>query len=249
MKSRGAFRRRRVDAGFTLAEMLVATMLLSIVMTAVYSLFHTSISTWRMVEKGYDLQLEARSFFNIFAHEYGNVFGQAGYLCEGKEDTITLFVITQPENLEEGESRRLMKVEYSYNRSKREIRREEAFVEAALPKMPPKKEDHIDVGRIKYGKKFKETVANNVVDFKIRYIWTPLPEKRDDKVPPEPIDPLYFDQHQQKWGLPDAVELTVAIAADKKEEEPYTITSTFITRAPHQRRTQKMLDEMVGGNT
>lgn len=42
-------------SGFTLVELLVASLLMSIVMAGVYTLFYSTIGTWRAVDSGYDL--------------------------------------------------------------------------------------------------------------------------------------------------------------------------------------------------
>ncbi len=232
-------------AGFTLAELLVATMLLSIVMTAVYVLFNSSLRVWRTVESGFDAHLEARAFMSIFSHEYGNLVGRADHLFEGKDDTITMYVVAQPENFEEGQSRRLMRVEYTYNRGKNEVVREEAFVESALPgrssDSQPVKRD-----RIKLSKKYRTVLANNVTYFKIRYIWVPLRENWDIKMPPEPEPPMYMKRHQQRWGLPQAVEITLEVTNPKDENDKYTVTSTFPMRAQNTRFTRQVLEMVLG---
>ena len=232
--------------GFTLAELLVATMMLSIVMTSVYVLFNSSLQAWRTVESGFDAHLEARAFMTIFSHEFGNLSTRAGHLFEGKDDTVTMFVVAQPENLEEGQSRRLMRVEYSYSRSKNEVVREEAFVESALP-MFVQEENGVKKERIKVGKKFKTVLVNNATAFRIRYIWVPMAENWDRTLPPEPQEPVYMERHQERWGFPQAVEITLEVTNPKNEEDKYTVTSVFPMRGPTFRTTRTGLDKLLGG--
>lgn len=234
---------RGARAGFTLAEVLVAAMLLSIVMTAVYTLFHSALGAWRGVEGGFDAHLEARSFMTLFGHEYGNLMYQAGHLFEGKDDEIVLFVITQPVNLEEGESRRLMRVEYTYRRGRGEIFREEAFVDAALPKQPPEGQE-MDRTRIKLRDKHRTVVAKNVTDFEISYVWMPIEEGRDLNLPPNPEPPIYMDRHEEGWWLPNGVEITLEVSDPDEKQPPYRITSIFPTRAPSGGRSRLMLEQM-----
>lgn len=238
-------RKRRMRQGFTLAELLVATTLLSIVMASVYVLFNSSLRAWRTVESGFDAHLEARAFMSIFSHEYGNLVVQAGHLFEGKDDTITMFVVAQPEDLEEGQGRRLMRVEYSYSRGKNAVMREEAFVESALPGLPADNQP-VKKERIKVGKKHRTVLVNNATAFKIRYIWVPLPENWDPKTPPPPVPPVYMDRHQQRWGLPQAVEITLEVANPKDPEDKYAVTSTFPMRASNNRFARQALDQMLG---
>jgi prepilin-type N-terminal cleavage/methylation domain-containing protein len=239
-------RGRRLRRGFTLTELLVATMLLSIVMTSVYVLFNSSLRAWRTVESGFDAHLEARAFMSIFSYEYGNLVPRAGHLFEGKDDSITMFVVAQPENLEEGQSRRLMRVEYSYNRGKNEVLREEAFVESALPDIAqdgkPVKQD-----RMKLGRKYRTVLVNNATAFNIRYIWVPLRENWDPKTPPEPEPPVYMERHLQRWGFPQAVEITLEVTNPKDSEDRYAVTSTFPLRIPTNRNARRALEELLGG--
>jgi prepilin-type N-terminal cleavage/methylation domain-containing protein len=239
---------RHLRQGFTLAELLVATTLLSIVMTSVYVLFNSSLRAWRTVESGFDAHLEARAFMSIFSHEYGNLVARANHLFEGKDDKLTMFVIAQPENLEEGQSRRLMRVEYSYNRGKNEVVREEAFVESALPAWPAEGQ-RIKQDRIKLGRKYRTVVVNNATAFKIRYIWVPARENWDPKTPPEPVPPIYMDVHKERWGFPQAVEITLEVTNPKDPEERYAVTSTFPMRLPTNRQLEASLNLLLGTGT
>ena len=237
--------RRRLRRGFTLAELLVATTLLSIVMSSVYFLFNTSLRAWRTVETGFDAHLEARAFMSIFSHEYGNLVERANHLFEGKDDTITMFVVAQPENLEAGQSRRLMRVEYSYNRGKNEVTREEAFVESGLPPRPTEDRE-IKQEHMKLGKKHRSVLVNNATAFKIRYVWVPLHENWDRKTPPEPVPPIYMDVHKQRWGFPQAVEITLEVTNPKDPADKYAVTSTFPMRAATNRMLPSVLDMLLG---
>lgn len=231
--------------GFTLAELLVATTLLAIVMTSVYSLFNSAIGSWRSVEAGFDAHQEARAFMGLFAHEFGNITPRAGHLFEGKDDSVTLFVVSGPMNLEEGEGRRLMRVEYSYNRTKGAVTREEAFIDAPLPKLPPEGQS-VDRGRVKVGKKFEAVVAGNVTRFSLRYLWVPTRENWDPKQPPEPVVPVIVDRNEERWGLPQAVEVLIEVADPDGRQAPYRLVCVFPVRAGAYRRTQSDLDRMLG---
>ncbi len=239
---------RRLRQGFTLAELLVATTLLSIVMSSVYFLFNTSLKTWRTVESGFDAHLEARAFMSIFSHEYGNLVERANHLFEGKDDTITMFVIAQPENLAAGQSRRLMRVEYSYNRGKNEVIREEAFVEAGLPPRPSEAHE-IKQERMKLSKKHRTVLVNNATAFNIRYVWVPLRENWDPKTPPDPVPPIYMDVHKQRWGFPQAVEITLEVTNPKDPSDKYSVTSTFPMRASTTRLLPAFLDLLFGSKS
>ena len=231
-------------AGFTLVELLVATILLSTVLSSVYLLAHASLRAWSVTEGGFDVYREARSAFTLFGHEYNNMTARAGHLFEGDDRSITMFVIAQPMDLDEGEGRRLMQVRYSYNRNKRTLERSEALVQTALPKRPsdPKK---FDRGRVKVGRAFKEVIAENVTRFKIRYIWVPAPENVKDDEAPRIIPPIYTDRHHNLWGLPQGVELTRTFRDPEDRKQTYTLKSTFPTRGGAHRMQKSALEKMI----
>ncbi len=239
--------RASARVGFTLVELLVATALLSIVMSSVYTLTHSSLRTWNLAEGGVDLHLEARNAVTLFMREYNNMTGRASHLFEGDDKTITMFVIAPPMDLEEGEGRRLMRVIYSYNRNKNTVEREEALVETALPKMPTNTRE-IDRSRIKLSRAYESTIAEHVVAFKITYIWVPLPEDQPPEEPPVPVTPVYMDQHQPLWGLPQGVELAMTLRNTDSEEEEYEVKITLPTRAPAVRMRNNQLEEMFNAD-
>ncbi len=232
--------------GFTLMELLVSVTLLSIVMASVYSLINSALGTWRTVEGGFDMQFEARSFITLFSHEYNNIVGRAAHLFEGDSNTIVMFVIAQPMDLEQGEGPRLMRVEYSYNRSKRNIEREEALVEAALP-LPETEGQPMDPGRIKLSRPYKVTVANNVTHFGIQYVWAPVPVITVPEEPPIPEPLIYLDRHKDKQSLPQAVEITFELADPDDKEKTYPMIVTLPMRAPTMRLPRHHLEESLNG--
>ncbi len=239
--------RRRGECGFTLAELLVAVTLLSVVMTSVYSLTHSATRTWSSLERGQDIQVEARSFMTLFAHEYNNIVGRASHLFEGDTNSIVMFVTAQPMDLEQGEGSRLMRVSYSYNRSHRSIEREEALVEAALP-MPQPDEHGIDRERIKLSRSHKTTVAEHVRRFRLRYVWAPMPEEIPPDVPPVP-EPLIFMEHKHELlGLPQAVEITLVLRDPDDASNEFTLTTMLPMRAPSSRRYRHAFEELLDGS-
>ena len=239
---------KKAAVGFTLMELLVAVTLLSIVMTSVYSLTNATLGAWRTVETGYDLHVEARSFIRLFTHEYNNIAVRAAHLFEGDSSDIVMFVIAQPLDLEQGEGPRLIRVEYSYNRNKRSIEREEALVKAALP--PPQTEgESISSDRIKLDRSYKVTVANNVTRFNLRYVWVPIAEVLDPFEPPVPEPPIFFDKNPSEYGYPQAVEISLEFTAPEEPERKYEMVIMLPMRAPsgrlHRDQLEAMLDEIV----
>ncbi|HOJ69046.1 MAG TPA: prepilin-type N-terminal cleavage/methylation domain-containing protein [Candidatus Hydrogenedentes bacterium] len=243
-------RRTGSRAGFTLAEMLVAATMLSIVMTAVYVLFHSAAGTWRLAESGFDAPRDTRFFLEQFQRECANTLVQAEYLCEGDDDSVTLFVLAEPLDVSKGEGRRLMRVEYTWNRNRGRVTREEGYVESAIPMMPVSEEDRRRAKRVKIDRGRRDVLLEGVTQFKLRYVWFPMPEVRSLMEPPPPEPPMYLERLEQYWGLPDAIEVTLRVEppAEKGrvEERPFELTTLVPIRAPRQPRTRAMLEKVLG---
>ena len=214
---------RKRNHGFTLAELLVASILMSIVMTAVYTLFHSAVGSWRAVEAEFDMYQDARNALTIFNRELDNLVWQAGHLFEGEDDEITMFIAAEPMDVEESEGRHLIRVRYYYNRAKKALMREEALVKTALPKRPPRGRE-LDRTRIKLSKEEKFLVASNVAEFKVRYIWTPLPLFRDPKMPPKPTEFITVDRHKERWGLPQGIEIRLVVSDPEDQSKRLAVS-------------------------
>jgi len=243
MRSQGNSR-----GGFTLAELLVAAVLLSIVMASVYSLFHSVVRSWRSVEQDFDVYQDARNAMTLFEREFSNVLAAAGHLMEGEKDEVTLFVVSEPMNVEESQGRHLMRVRYYHNRAKEELMREEALVEMALPNRPPRGRELVRE-RIKLRDKEEFVVATGVRDFGVRYIWMPKPKKRAKKNPPKPVKPIVVDQHRERFGLPQGIEVYLDLFDPNDKSKTLTLESRLPTRAPAPMLTRKNLETMLRGLT
>lgn len=235
---------RRHMKGFTLIELLVATALLSIVMTSVYTLTHSSLRSWHFAEDGVDLHAEARNAITLFTHEFNNICGRAGHLFEGDDKELTMFVIAQPMDLKQGEGRRLMRVIYRYNRTKKRLEREEALVETALPKQLPNITE-IDRTRIKLSREYKTTVAENVTAFKISYVWAPPPKAQPPDQPPIPEPLIYAERHSTLWGLPQGVKVEFTFASPDNEENSLQTEVTLPMRAPSVRLPKEQVEDLL----
>ena len=231
--------------GFTLIEMLVATVLLSIVMGSVYTLFHSVIRSWRAVEQDCDIYQDARAAITLFRHEAANIAAGAGHLFEGEEDEVTMFVVSEPLDLEDSEGPHLMRVRYRFKKGDDELLREEALVETALPKVPPP--DHeLDRTRIKLKREEEFVVASGVRSFSLTYLWLPVPERFDPKMPPDWIDAIEADEHRERWGLPQGIEMHLELYDPGDPEKTLELTATVPVRAPTRMLMEEDLREMLG---
>lgn len=239
--------RRNYTSGFTLTEVLVATMLLSIVMTAVYTLFFTVISTWRSEENDEGLHRKARNVLGAMRQEYDNIHASGSYFFEGAGDEFTLYAVTQPMDVESGEGRHLIRVRYHYDAANQQLEREEALVDEALPAVV-RNADTFDRGRIKVKDEAHFVVATDVTEFKVRYLWVEWPDAAYWRDKPAPIEPVAANCHRIGWGMPQAIEVDLAFAPKARGGAPLTVTARFPTRTFTRQRDHWELSRMLEGN-
>lgn len=245
--------RYRRKSGFTLVELLIAVTLLSIVMSAVYTLFHGTVRVLQGVDRqsegvNFDLYRESRNALTLFEHELDNVEARAAHLIEGQDDEVTLFVLAEPMQIEDFEGRHLMRVRYRHNRSRKTLIREEALVETALPKKPPQGRE-LDRERIKLRQRESFTVAHNIRDFKLTYVWIPLPRSRPHGTAPQWEEPIRVSKNKERWGLPQAIEIEMEIEDPNRRGKRDIIKTTIPVRAPNIRRTRAYLERELGSST
>lgn len=221
--------KKQTRSGFTLAELLVASTLISIVLGSIYTIFFSVTTSWRVIEKNHDPYKDARNFYALFKREFANIEASTPHLFQGDDDTISFFVVSDPLQLDEGEGRHLLQVEYRYSKSKDEIIREEAFVETALPK-PAQGNAQLDRGRVKTKHKEEFVVATHVMDFYIRYVWYPVAPRRQESnminTPPPQLAPIFKEEHRDSWGrFPHAVEVSMELEdpADNEVSQVFTL--------------------------
>ncbi len=244
--------KRKHRGGFTLAELLVAATLLSIVMASVYTLFHGTVRVLQGVDPqsegvNFDVYREARNALAIFEHELDNVEARAAHLFEGEKDEITLFTLSEPMQLEDLVGRHMMRVRYRHNRSNKTLVRDEALVETALPKKPPRGRE-LDRERIKVSKREDFVVAHNVRDVTFTYVWMPKPKPGPKGAPPQWTEPIRASRNRERWGLPQAIAIEMVIEDPTRRGKRQTITTTIPVRAPNTRWTTAYLEKQLGGS-
>lgn len=239
-------RARLHSAGFTLTELLVATLLMSVVMTAVYTLFNSATQTWRTSQDGFNAQHDAMNAMTIIEREVNNYAARADYLMQGTSDEVTLYVVSEPMNVEEAEGRHLMRVRYRHNRNRSELIREESIAESPLPRYPGHDRD-VNWKSPKFKDEEDFVIARNVSDFSIRYIWTPLEIGRDIKLPPPPVEWRYEEKHKEKYFLPQAIEVTLEFENPEIRGETESVTQVFPFRAPNTLHNKKSIEFLLKG--
>ena len=207
------------NQGFTLAEVLVASILLSIVMSAVYVTFFSTLQSWNLIERDRDLYRDMRGVLNRFERDLSNSVAGAAPFFEGEEKELTLFIVDDPMGLQEIAGRRLLRVRYRYDRGGRRLVREEALVKTGLPQEPPQDEGRGARTRIEVDDEKELTVAENVTSLSFAYIWIPWEgREREPGVPPPEAAPIIKNRHRQRWGLPQAIRLSLTFKDPEAEE-------------------------------
>lgn len=234
--------RRLQQGGFTLTEVLVASMLLSIVMTAVYTLFYTVIGTWRSEENDGGQHRRARALLTLMERDYANLHGGGGYFFEGTSDEVTLYVVDAPLDVEAGEERRLMQVRYKFNSGNGTVSREEATVDGSLPVATAEAGDTV---RVEVGNKTSLVVATGVSKFELRYLWVQRPDGAYFQNRPVPVEPVVSAKHRRGWGLPQALEIDLSMEGSDDKTPPLDLQARFPTRTLNRQRDGWELARMV----
>ncbi len=235
----------RQQAGFTLLELLVATVLLSIVMSSVYTLFNTTIGTWRGVEERFTPYPDARNSMALIQREYENFVWPAAHLMEGGRNEVTLYVVSEPMDVSDTEGRHMMRVRYYL--ANRRLMREEALVEVALPVRPPDGRD-LARDRIKVGRRNSFVLADNVRDFQVGYVWVPTPDERDMDYPPDWMEEIMVHGHRERWGLPQGLQIALTLYDPEGQAPDQTFLTRISTRGESNRLRYSELTQMIGAS-
>lgn len=213
--------------GFTLAELLVAASLISIVMGAVYVAFGSTLRVWRLGETETNQYQDARIGLNLLSRELGCMLGGSEHLFSGEDDELEFFAVTQSLDVEKGEGARVLWIRYYL--SNRKLYRQEAVVEAPLPLSSMMGDKEKALGRIKLGRKQKFEIASNVRDFIVSYTWAPPEKDRQPNQAPSWIKPIVLKRNEKGWGLPQGVRITLTLRKpdDKKASTDFLLCKTF----------------------
>ncbi len=222
----------RFQRGFTLAELIVASTLLSIIMVGVYSAFYSSIRAWRAGEADIEAYQDARSALGIISRELRCVAGGSANWFQGKDDQLEFYTVSPALNLKDGQLPHVLKAEYRLRQNphgkNKILVREEARVKGPFP-IPSDPNKPRRMPRIKLGRKYKFDLATDVKDFKIEYIWVPSLPPRKPGTPPPPGPPRQIIEkaNHEGWGLPQGVKVTLVVA-DTRSPDGKTEFSEYV---------------------
>ncbi len=168
-------RRAHTRTGFTLAELLVATLLMTIVLTGAYTMFHTVILHWRSGTVNEATYRDARLIYTLIERDLDGIPSDEDFLDArnfflGEGDSLEFITIIEAMPSEEESYPRLMQV--SYRLKDHQLIREEAELESPLPK-PVSDTGRFDRALMEFGTSNEHLLAEGVLSWEIRYIWTP----------------------------------------------------------------------------
>ncbi|MCP4644331.1 MAG: hypothetical protein GY851_28065 [bacterium] len=236
----------RHNAGFTLAELLVATTLTVLVMGGVYVAFSSSIRLWRLGEANLRTYQDARTSMSIMTRELQSMLPGAMHLFEGTDDEFEFFAISPPMDVEDRDGPRVMWIKYRLkadpNQRGKILLREERLVEGPLP-LRSDEDNEFERTRLKLARKQSFELAAGVVDFELRYYWRPIPERGEGPgAPPgdpaipdegeiqelEPVEFVVKEEHGKGDGFPQGIHIAMTLD-DPGAESGKTTFETMLT--------------------
>ena len=243
--------RPRSNAGFTLAELLVATLLTTLVMSGVYFAFNSSVRLWRNGERNLQAYQDARTSMTIMTRELMQMLEGAGHLMEGDDKEIAFYAVAPPFHDSDGEGARILWIRYrtrpDASARGRILVREERLVESPMP-MRPKDTTEIDSTVVKRGSKRTFEMASGVVDFELTYMWAgeeEPPDPLNPNAPPEPVEIFELDEHREGDGIPQAIRIKLTMVDDDAPKGRTSFTTYAVFQGPTDQLEDE--DESLGG--
>ncbi len=221
--------------GFTLAELLVATTLIAIIMSSVYTIFSSAISSWRAGESNYATYEDSRLALGLMFRELQAVCPGADYLFTGGKDELEFYTLAAPMNVEDaGEGARILWVHYRVrgDGNRKYLEREEAVVLSPLPPRPTVIGEPVNIEKLRLGRKYKFLLAGGVRSFKMQYFWAPPLVPADPSGPPPRVEPIILDENPQGYGIPKGMRMTLALDNVVAPDGLSTFTNALVFRAP-----------------
>lgn len=241
---------RRASAGFTLAELLVATLLATLVMSGVYFAFNSSIRLWRNGERDLQTYQDARTSMTIINRELMQMLEGSGHLMEGDDNEIEFYAVAPPFHTSEGEGARILWIRYRTRPDAgapgRTLVREERVVESPMP-MRPKEDTTIDSSIIKHGRKRIFEIASGVLDFELTYLWTGEEDPQDPLDPNSPpeIEIHELDEHREGDGIPQGIRISLTLVDEAAPKGRTTFTNYAVFQGPTDEYDEE--GELLGG--
>lgn len=227
---------RNSEAGFTLAELLVACMLLTIVLSGVYLCFSSTVRLWRLGEANIATYQDARTALGIMTQEMQNIIPGTAYLVEGSNDELTFFAVSPPLDVEEDSRPQVIQIQYRTRKDPNGeggiLVREERLVKSPLPSAPPDGGE-IDRTIIKMDSETDFELAYEVKQLELRYYWLPPNTgigDATDQGPPAPVEYIIREENPKGSGIPQGIRIDLTLQDDNSESGETTFTTFVVFR-------------------
>lgn len=216
------------QSGFTLAELIVASTLMSIVLMGVYSTFHSTILHWRTGSANEATYSDARRIFTLLKYDLGGVPNDvvgldAREYFVGDNRQFEFVTVIQPMNLGEKTVVRPMKV--SYRLSGEELMRVEEPIEGPLA-IPIGLGQDRGAQALDLGPRFERTIGTDILGFRATYLWEPVPE-HDENSRPMWVDLIEMNVAEARLPNAVSVELWLRDPAGEAEDSWALFRNTF----------------------
>lgn len=222
-------RNRPRNEGFTLAELLVASTILAVVLGTVYTAFSSSVNLWKIGEANVRAYQDARTSLDILTRELQNMVPGAAHLFAGSKDEFEFYAVTRPMNVEDGAEPRVLWIKYRVKPNPKGegklLVREERPVESALPSKPPR-DGELDTTIIKLGGESQFELATGVRKFELHYYWLEPRAKAEVAGAAQPAKFVVRDEHPEKSGIPQGIRIELTLI-DPNSEKGETRFSTY----------------------
>jgi prepilin-type N-terminal cleavage/methylation domain-containing protein len=205
----------RKRGGFTLAELLVASTVLTIVLTAVYVGFNNLVRLWRLGEENLPAYQDIRIAGSLLQRDLTGLIPGSWPLVEADERRMQFFTVSRPLDVETGTAPRMLQVTYRLRPQPRTrfytLERSERPVLGPLP-VGPAAEDPESV-TIDLGSERRFVVARNMRDLAFTFLYMPpgATEGMDADTPPLMTDPVERSTPDEDWGMPQGIRISLTV--------------------------------------
>lgn len=204
-------------SGFTLMELLITAVLLTLVMTAAYTSFSSAVRIWRLGEENIAAYQDARLSLALLSQDLKSALPSVWDMAEGNEKELAWFTVRPTMNNTEDDIRRIVWVHYYVKptgQGKFRLLREEQQCLEFLPLRPAGKtfqRKHTDVA---LGKKKISELCRDVSSINFRYFWTLLPDLQhhydEDTTNPSP-PPIENKTLLWEYGMPQTIRISLGM--------------------------------------
>lgn len=248
------------NQGFTLAELLIATMLISIVMSAAYVSFSAGIRMWRDSSSDIQVYQDARIALGVLESDLRHAMPLAGAFMEGSEDTLEFIALTPLMQSEEGTGPRIVHIRYSVQTGSKQrgsvLVREESVVESPIP--VPTEDQRKDAfafysdarAALEMGDENEFEICPGIESLQFEYEWTKpaLAQAAGATLQaPVPTPPVVLTRHEVGRGMPKAIRVRMTLQNPDKVRDDVALTSIVVFPGPTGDFEEKMLLDAEGG--